>query len=114
MTAQDVYNRHRALYSFKALSSKFLEKSIELLEVSLPPVSLKTPFTQACAPGSVVYHKERKCLHVKCDNNSFIEITKVRIEGKRAMNAIDFNNGFLKKTCKTKMEFYCNKTAVNC
>lgn len=114
MTSQDVYNRHRALYSFKVLSSKFLKKSIELLEVNLPPASVKNPFTQESPPGSVEYHKERKCLYVKCANNTFVEVTKVRVEGKKAMSAIDFNNGFLKKLSKTEMEFCCNKTAVSC
>ena len=114
MSSQDVYNRHRALYSFKVLSSKFLKKSIELLEVNLPHASVRNPFTQESPPGSVEYHKEHKCLYVKCANNTFIEVTKVRVEGRKAMSAIDFNNGFLKKLSKTEMEFYCNKTAVRC
>ncbi|KAI8123012.1 hypothetical protein FF38_11658 [Lucilia cuprina] len=114
MTAQDIYNRHRALYTFKALTCRFQTKSIEILEVKLPPATVKSTFSISSPPGSVEYRRERKCLQVKCAKETFVEIFRLRVEGKKAMNAIDFNNGFLKKLSKSEMEFYCNKTAVSC
>lgn len=114
MSSQDIYTRYRALFTFKVLTSKFNTKSIELLDIRLPPSLLKSPFEEESPPGSVEYHKERKCLHVKCAHNTFVEVFQLRIVGKKVMNAIDFNNGFLKKLPKTKREFYCNKTDIYC
>ncbi|XP_073820420.1 methionyl-tRNA formyltransferase, mitochondrial [Musca autumnalis] len=108
LTALQVYNRYRALYSFKSLTSKFQQKSIELLEITLPP---QTPSSvnSSSSPGSLFYHNKRKCLRVQCANNTFIEVHRLRIEGKKAMSAMDFNNGFLKKLQSNEMEFHYNK-----
>lgn len=114
MTATDIYNRYRALFTFKALNCKFLTKSLEMLEIKLPPAGLKSPFTVNHHPGTVEYIKERKCLQVKCANETFLEVFKLRVEGKKAMSAMDFNNGFLKKLNKSEIAFHSNKTAVCC
>ncbi|XP_061400638.1 methionyl-tRNA formyltransferase, mitochondrial [Musca vetustissima] len=108
LTALEVFNRHRALYGFKSLTSKFQQKSIELLEISLPAQTSATEGSSS-SPGSLSYHYKRKCLRVQCANNTFIEVHRLRIEGKKAMSAMDFNNGFLKKLQSSEMEFQYNK-----
>ncbi|XP_065367876.1 methionyl-tRNA formyltransferase, mitochondrial [Calliphora vicina] len=114
MLAQDIYNRHRALFTFKALIAKFQTKSVEILDAKLPPSTLKSPFSMESPHGALEYCKERKCLQVKCAKDTFVEVFLLRIEGKKAMKAIDFNNGFLKKLPKEEMKFHCNKLAVSC
>lgn len=114
MTAQNIYNRYRALFTFKTLTCKFLTKSLELLEIQIPPATVKSTFSENHSAGSVAYIKDRKCLQVKCANETFLEVYKLRVEGKKAMSAMDFNNGFLKKLPKAEMEFHSNKTAVSC
>lgn len=110
LTSLEVYNRYRALYGFKALTSKFQQKSIELLDISLPQeISAGDSFKSDSSPGSLVYHYKRKCLRVQCANHTFIEVHRLRVEGKKAMSAMDFNNGFLKKLQTSKMEFHYNK-----
>lgn len=55
MSAQDIYNRHRALYTFKALITKFQTKSVEILDAKLAPSTLKSPFSM----GSIIYYTDR-------------------------------------------------------
>lgn len=115
MTGNEVYNRHRALYSFKTLMAKFQTKSIELLDIRMPSISTNQTFSNiVSSPGSLMYNKERKCLMVQCSNNTFIEVHRLRVEGRKAMTALDFNNGFLKKLQKCEMEFQYNKSAACC
>ncbi|XP_013118630.2 methionyl-tRNA formyltransferase, mitochondrial [Stomoxys calcitrans] len=115
LTAAEVCNRYRALYGFKSLTSKFQMKTIELLELSMPPENSDQHLSKPLpAPGFLTYHRERKCLRVQCANNTFVEVHRLRVEGKKAMSAMDFNNGFLKKLQKYEMEFQYNKTAVSC
>ncbi|XP_075145298.1 methionyl-tRNA formyltransferase, mitochondrial isoform X2 [Haematobia irritans] len=114
LSATEVHNRHRALFGFKSLTSKFQMKTIELLELDLPPPNTVQISNSMSSPGSLIYHKERKCLIVECAKNTFIEVYRLRMEGKKAMSALDFNNGFLKKLQKFEMEFQYNKSAVSC
>ncbi|XP_033214449.1 methionyl-tRNA formyltransferase, mitochondrial isoform X2 [Belonocnema kinseyi] len=45
--------------------------------------------------GTVIYNKESDSLLVKCKENTWISIKKIRIPGKPQMPALDFRNGFM-------------------
>lgn len=47
--------------------------------------------------GHLVFCKKSKKLLIICADNEFIEIKQLMIGKKKAMSAVDFNNGFLKK-----------------
>ncbi|KAH8330687.1 hypothetical protein KR067_006420 [Drosophila pandora] len=91
-TAFQIHTRHRALFGYKNLTTSFLEKHVQLLDIRLPDQSL--PLQK---PGNFSYHRKRKSLLIGCAEESQIEVLQLRIEGRKPMSAQDFNNGFLKQ-----------------
>ncbi|KAH8417320.1 hypothetical protein KR222_008757 [Zaprionus bogoriensis] len=91
--ATELYARHRALYGFKSLSTSFLGKQVQLIEVRLP----EKPLQKRLAPGYFFFHRARKSLVIGCAQNTALEARRIRIEGKKPMSAHDFNNGFLNR-----------------
>lgn len=56
-------------------------------------------------PGTVEYIKSRKALCVYCADGKVVEVLKLKVDGKKVMSAVDFNNGFLKKATKNEKLF---------
>ncbi|CAD7077553.1 unnamed protein product [Hermetia illucens] len=90
-TALEVFNLHRALYSYKHLTTKWQMHTIKLVELTL-----SNHKNINCKPGYVEFYRTGKCLRVFCKDGSCIEVSKLCVEGRKTMSAIDFNNGFLK------------------
>ncbi|KAH8332346.1 hypothetical protein KR074_001454 [Drosophila pseudoananassae] len=98
-TALQIYARHRALFGYKNLTTIFLEKQVQLLDIRLPDKSL--PLQK---PGNFSFHRKRKSLLIGCAEESQIEVLQLRIEGRKPMSAQDFNNGFLKQASSLNFE----------
>ncbi|XP_017122481.1 methionyl-tRNA formyltransferase, mitochondrial [Drosophila elegans] len=106
LSALDIYARHRALYGYKNLTTNFLGKLVQLLELRLPEKSLITQ-----KPGNFIYQRKSKSLLIGCAEETQLEVLQLRIEGKKPMSAQDFNNGFLKQAMS--LSFTDNKLVSN-
>ncbi|ALC47959.1 CG1750, partial [Drosophila busckii] len=93
-SATELYARHRALYGFKSLTTRFLDKQVQVLDVKLP----ERPLCLSMEPGCFSYQRIRKALIIGCAKDSQLEVSRIRMEGKRPMSAQDFSNGFFKRT----------------
>ena len=112
LSAEQIYNRHRALYGFKHLNARFEGKVVHLLELRIPYVSLKSSLPYNCASGSFLYQRSRQSLLVRCDQNTELEILSLRIEGKKPMSAMEFNNGYLRKLKNKNLLLFTNKLSL--
>ncbi|XP_016973760.1 methionyl-tRNA formyltransferase, mitochondrial [Drosophila rhopaloa] len=106
LSAVDIYARYRALYSYRNLTTSFLDKQVQLLELRLPEKQLLIQ-----KPGHFSYQKRRKSLLIGCAQESQLEVLQLRIEGKKPMSAQDFNNGFMKQA--KSLNFTDNKLVSN-
>ncbi|KAH8359949.1 hypothetical protein KR093_009755, partial [Drosophila rubida] len=106
--AMELYDRYRALYGFKTLTTSFLNKQVQLLEVRQPQQWFD--LSTSLIPSHFAFHRARKSLIIGCAQGTMLEITQLRIEGKKPMSAQDFNNGFLKQA--SLLQFHQNKNAV--
>lgn len=55
--------------------------------------------------GVVIYDKQNNVLIVKCNEESFVSVQKITVQGKRCMTALDFYNGFISGQYKRKIFF---------
>lgn len=98
MNAEQIYNLYRAMYSFKAITTRWQQHLVKLIE-------MRKDHNEECRsdkrPGTVEYVKSEKILKVVCSDRRCIIVTKLGIEGKKVMSAMDFNNGFIKKSGAT-------------
>ncbi|XP_030245356.1 methionyl-tRNA formyltransferase, mitochondrial isoform X1 [Drosophila navojoa] len=108
-TSMELFARYRALYGFKNLSTSFLGKAVQLLE--LRPLEIRLPASTVLSPGSFYFHRLRKSLIIGCAHETQLEVLQLRVEGKKPMSAHDFSNGFLKRA--QSLQFTQNKL-VNC
>ncbi|XP_017072883.2 LOW QUALITY PROTEIN: methionyl-tRNA formyltransferase, mitochondrial [Drosophila eugracilis] len=106
LSAFDIYTRYRALFGYKNLTTSFLGKQVQLLELRIPERELLVQ-----EPGTFKYQKQRKSLLIGCAQDSQLEILQLRVEGRKPMNAQDFNNGFLKGA--RSLNFTQNKLSAN-
>lgn len=108
MTAQQVYNRYRALYSVKRLTTSWRGIPVKLVDVRLPETHLNAaaavpdgsdPSTldrrKSVLPGQVEYDRVAKCIRVYCADLECIIVDRLSVSGKRIMSAADFHNGFM-------------------
>ncbi|XP_059620898.1 methionyl-tRNA formyltransferase, mitochondrial [Phlebotomus argentipes] len=104
LTSTDIFNLYRAFFSFKHLMTNWQGIPIKLLSVSVREI--KSPDQLSALKdkpsGSFIYHKQEKCLIVKCSQQTYLNVLSVGIEGKRAMSALDFCNGFTRKRSKSQ------------
>lgn len=113
MTARYIINLYRALYSFKWLSTHWQNRRIKIREIDLTADEHHTSSSDNDElskrlnkrPGYVEYDETTKCLIVHCVDGKSFHIKQLGIEGKRVMNATDFNNGFLKKVDTSQRYF---------
>lgn len=94
MSAEQIYNLYRAMYSFKPVTTRWQQHLVKLIEMRKDS---NEEFRSDRRPGSVEYVKSDKILKVVCSDGSCIIVTKLGLEGKKIMSAADFNNGFIKR-----------------
>lgn len=85
-TAQEVLNMYRAFKNWPGIYTYFEGKKLEIVELQVSNIDLKA--------GELII-KDQKLL-IGCKENS-IEIEKLKIEGKQAMDAQNFINGYRQK-----------------
>lgn len=107
-TASELYARYRALYGFKCLTTSFADKQVQLIEVQQPQYHLPAPLP----PGQFTFHRARRSLLIGCAECTLLEVSQIRLEGKKPMSAQDFNNGFLKRAAS--LQFKRNKHVACC
>ncbi|XP_055524586.1 methionyl-tRNA formyltransferase, mitochondrial [Wyeomyia smithii] len=100
LTAQQVYDLYRSLYSYKPLTTRFTSSSDETIKlfklvyddhVSVEDSSSKT------VPGQVQYCRLRKRLRVWCYDGKSVEVEQLGIGGRKVLSAAEFYNGYLSK-----------------
>lgn len=98
MTSTDVFNLYRSLYSFKNMLTNFKNETVKIIEIAR--VTVDPQIEDFGPPGQLRFCKKLKKLLVKCCDGNSLEIKQLSVGKKKAMTAMDFNNGFLKK-CET-------------
>ncbi|XP_016998334.2 methionyl-tRNA formyltransferase, mitochondrial [Drosophila takahashii] len=106
LSAFEIYTRHRALYGYKNLTTSFMDKQVQLLDLRLPEKALIGQ-----EPGTFSFQRKRRSLLIGCAQESQLEVLQLRVEGRKPMSAQDFNNGFLKQA--RSLAFTDNKLASN-
>lgn len=103
MTATQIYNMYRALYSVHNLKTTFLEKPLKILSFKL--LISEEYDKKACdsLPGSFEYLKKEKLLRVQC-KDSHIYINSV-VYGGKTLKITDFHGGHLRKVPRTEWRF---------
>lgn len=113
MDSTAIYNKERALTGIYLLATSWIgNHPVKLLEIN--ECEHKDDSETYLKPGFVLYHKPSKKLRVLCSNNTWISVGKIKVHGKKVMNAIDFYNGYVKKQkleCRYFKDVICNKTS---
>ena len=105
MSAKQIYDLYRALYSFKAVTAMW-QNTTKIKFIELKLIENDRPSEQIESAGSAEYIKSDKFLKVKCADGYHLAVYKLAVEGKKIMTAMDFNNGFIKKLDKfDKLQF---------
>ncbi|XP_078040849.1 methionyl-tRNA formyltransferase, mitochondrial isoform X2 [Augochlora pura] len=104
MSARNIYNLHRALMGLYPLSTRFINKTVKLYDITVTDESIATKFIDK-APGMVMYDEVNDALIIKCKNEGCIWVKNIGIQGKPVMSANDFNNGYIASKNKTDILF---------
>uniref|UniRef100_W8B9J2 Methionyl-tRNA formyltransferase, mitochondrial n=1 Tax=Ceratitis capitata TaxID=7213 RepID=W8B9J2_CERCA len=102
--AEQLYRRFRALFGFKHLNTRFQDKNVQLIDIQLPESQIIPAFLANKSCGAFLYDRHRRCLLVRCSGLTLIEVHQLRVEGKKAMTAVEFNNGFIKQSNSSSKE----------
>jgi methionyl-tRNA formyltransferase len=106
MTATEVYNLYRSIYSFKNILTSFNNEVVKIIELTKFDMNQLHDEIADFQPGAAVFCKKSKKLLVMCADHNFVEITQLSINvKKKVMSAADFNNGFLKKCREAERKF---------
>lgn len=109
-SSEQVYNLFRSLYSYKELTTKFKNVVVKILELRLG----EREGAANQLPGTVEYVKSKKVLSVYCSDGRVVEVLKLKVDGKKVMSAVDFNNGFLNKCSQKEKMFGKFRELKNC
>ncbi|GAB0097457.1 Methionyl-tRNA formyltransferase [Sergentomyia squamirostris] len=103
MTSTEIYRHFCAYFSFKFLQTNWHEISVKVLLVSVREITSSGQLTSLRdqPPGSFILHKQERCFIVKCAKETYLNVLQVGLEGKKAMSALDFYNGFIRKRPKS-------------
>jgi methionyl-tRNA formyltransferase len=94
MSARQIDQLFRSVYTFKPLLTTFNAELVKIYELSADDSEdAETPRPA----GTMEYNKSKNCLLVSCAGRQRVSIFKLSIGKKKAMSAADFYNGFLSK-----------------
>ena len=102
MTASNIYNLYRALYTFKNPLTSFHGEPVKLIEINYDQNQQENKNLKI---GEIKYCKIQNVLLVQCKDYKSVGILKLSIGKKKIMTARDFNNGFLKKCIESEKLF---------
>lgn len=100
MSAMQVYNLYRALFSYKRLYTSWHGELVRIAEVTPSVDSDSTATAAPKPPGTVEYCRTTRELRVWCADGRTVGVRQLSVAGKRAGSAADFNNGYLRKTAE--------------
>ena len=87
LTASDIENRWRGLHPWPGLFSVLRDLHIKLLEVRAAQIELPP-----AEPGLI--YKDRKRLYIACGEASWLELLRVQLAGRKAMDISNFLRGY--------------------
>ena len=105
MSTIEVFNLYRSIYSFKNVTTCFKNEHVKLIELVKPQDDKPDEEAANYQPGHLLFCRKSKRLLVKCADENYVEIKQLSIGKKKAMSAVDFNNGFLKKCKESERQF---------
>ena len=93
LPARVIYNRMRGFTPWPGAYSHFRGTNCHLIGSLEHPVDASTypPARQLSVPGTI--HFDGKYLRVACGQQSLLGITRVKLEGRKEISAVDFANG---------------------
>jgi methionyl-tRNA formyltransferase len=99
MSAKDVFNLYRSLYSFKPLLTTFNTDPVKIIELDIDFNSRDKENCNLSPAGTIEYSKLENCLKVTCADHTGqrVRIFKLSMSKKKVMSAMEFYNGFLSK-----------------
>lgn len=103
MTARDVYNLYRSLYSFKFPITYWNKEVVKLKEIHAGDV--QNDEVNNYSPGFIRFSHKSRTLAVTCADGREIEIKSLGIGKKSQISAQDFRNGFLRKVKEIERKF---------
>lgn len=102
MTALEIYDLYRALYSYKHVSTTFNCEPVKFIEVKLAYDDQLQ--SDVVVVGRIKFCRKSKKLFARAVDGNYVEIVKLLV-GKKVMTAIDFNNGFIKNVSELERKF---------
>ena len=97
--AEEAYTRWRAFNDNIGIHAWAGSKR---LRVRFLDLSLDETSTPGVVPGELSYRKERKLLHISCQQGGLYS-NRVQVAGKAAQSATEFANGYLKNGASMKL-----------
>ncbi|KAJ8733270.1 hypothetical protein PYW08_001568 [Mythimna loreyi] len=101
MTAVEVYNLFRAIYSLYSLTTTFKDKQMKLFDAFLHDDKIDHSDKPV---GTLEFNAETNAIRILCKDRRYIYFKSVRIVGKRQISALDFYNGYIKNVPLEKRE----------
>lgn len=105
-SAQEVYNRHRALSHIYWLKTYWFDSLVKLLDVSVDQITDYNPenqrsiqklqITEKIFPGLIEFSRKRSLLRIQCRDGKWICVREV-MAGKKTLSSEEFHNGYLSK-----------------
>lgn len=101
MTAVEVYNLFRAIYSLYPLTTTFKNKQMKLFDAFIQDDKVDHSDKPV---GTLEYSEEANAVRILCKDRRYIYFKSLRIVGKRQISALDFYNGYIKNVPVDKRE----------
>uniref|UniRef100_A0A8D8MME1 Methionyl-tRNA formyltransferase, mitochondrial n=1 Tax=Culex pipiens TaxID=7175 RepID=A0A8D8MME1_CULPI len=95
MSAREVYDRFRALYSYKPLTTRLGAELVKVFRVSCD--GEVGGGEEDFVPGEIRFCRKSKRLRVRCGDGKMVCVEQLSIGGKKVMSGQEFYNGFLSK-----------------
>lgn len=95
-SSASVYRQFRALSHTPGIFTHFRNKQCRLIRCAMESCG-GVDETERFPPGSVRYDSSRKVLRIRCGDGLDILCSELKMEGRNAIGATEFANGYLKK-----------------
>ncbi|XP_058820889.1 methionyl-tRNA formyltransferase, mitochondrial [Topomyia yanbarensis] len=107
MSAKQVYDLYRSLYSYKQPTTRLGSgEPVKLFKLQFD-ADENDDSSDCTSPGHIKYCRRRKRLLVCCSDGRLVSIEQLAIGGKKVMSAQEFYNGFLSKLASSERVFTC-------
>lgn len=98
MSSGEVYDRFRALYSYKPLTTRLGSDLVKIFRVRCDEKGEPDQTGEQFVHGQIRFCRKSKRLRVRCGGDGkFVTLEQLSIGGKKVMSGQEFYNGFLSK-----------------